>query len=88
MLQAPAICGLLLKLHLKRNTACSIVFGPENLRGLALPHLYTEQGIKKLQLFFGPLCLQDKTGKLITIDMTYIQLLTSITTLLLNETYT
>lgn len=32
--------------------------------------------------------LQDKTGKLIAIDMTYIQLITGLTTLFLNENYT
>jgi hypothetical protein len=67
---------LLPKLHLNQNTARSIIFGPEMNGGLALPYLYVTQGTDKLRLFLGHLRLQDRTGVLIHIDLTYIQLLT------------
>ncbi len=76
-IQAPALCAFLPKIHINRNTVRSIIFSPEELGGLAFPHIYMEQGISKLQLFLGHLRLQDKTGKLIEIGMTYIQLLTA-----------
>ena len=45
--------ALLPKLHLNRHTARSKVYEPENLEGLALPNLYTTQGVDKLNLFIG-----------------------------------
>jgi hypothetical protein len=67
---------LLPNLHINRNTARSIIFGPEEYGGLALPDLYVTQGTDKLRLFLGHLRLQDCTGHLIHIDLMYLQLLT------------
>ncbi len=64
------------------------VVGPEELGGQALPNIYVEQGISKLPAdFLAHLCLQDKTGKLMEIGMTYIQLFAGLTRLILNESY-
>jgi hypothetical protein len=52
--------------------------------GLSLPNLYTIQGIDKLLLFLGHLSLQDRTGTLIHIDLSLIQLLTGHLTFFLN----
>jgi hypothetical protein len=76
---------LLPKIHINGNTVRTIIFRPEELGCLALPHIYTEQGISKLYLFLGHLRLQDKTGKLIEIDISYIQLFTGWTTFFFNE---
>jgi len=77
--------ALLPKLHLNRHTSRAIVHGPEEFGGLALPHLHTLQGVDKLKLFLGHLRLQDRTGHLIHIDMTYVQLLTGTSMLFLNQ---
>jgi len=77
--------ALLPKLHVNRHTAHSIIFGPEKFGGLALPNLYVTNNIDKLKLFLGHLRIRDRTGKLIDIDMTYIQLLSGSGTLFLNQ---
>jgi hypothetical protein len=53
-------------------------------QALALPNIYTSQGINQLCLFLGHLRLRDKTANLILIDMSYLQLLTGSSTLFLN----
>jgi hypothetical protein len=73
------------KMHINRNTARSIVHGPVILGGMALPHVQTVQGIDKLHLFLGHLRLNNDTGKLINIDLTYIQLITGSATFFLNK---
>jgi hypothetical protein len=79
------LAALLPKLHVNRNTSRSIVFGPERYGGLALPNLHTITSSYKLKLFLGHLRLNDRTGQLIHIDLTYIQLLSGIGTLFLNK---
>jgi len=79
--------ALLPKLHVNRNTARSIIYGPEALGGLALPDIYSLQGEDKLQLFLGHLKLGDCTGQLIHIVLTYVQLLTGNGKLILNLPY-
>jgi hypothetical protein len=86
-IQSPAINAVLPKMHVNRNTSHSIIFGPKTLGGLGLPHLYTYSNISKLQLFTGHLRLQDKTGKLIMIGLSHMQLLVGTGTLFLNEQY-
>lgn len=63
-LLTPILKATLPRLHVNRNTARSIVHGPLLLGGMALPHLFTVQGIDKLHLFLGHLRLGDDTGKL------------------------
>lgn len=67
--------AVLPKLHINRNTACSIVYGPHDLGGMGLPNIYTIQGIDKVHLFLGHLCFNDKTGILIQIALVIVQLL-------------
>jgi hypothetical protein len=83
-LQSIILRALLPKLHINRNTARSIVHGPAELGGLALPHIYTTQGIDKLELFLGHLQIQDRTGQLIHSDLTYLQLLSGTGAFILN----
>jgi hypothetical protein len=71
-IQVPAIQATLSKLHLNRNTSRAIVFGPDTYGGLGLPDLYTSTGINQLRLLLGHLRLQDKTAKLILIDISYL----------------
>jgi hypothetical protein len=75
-LMSPILMAILPKMHLNRNTSRAITHGPEEMGGLAIPHLYTIQGIDKIKLFVGHLRLQDRTAKLIHINLFYIQLLT------------
>lgn len=53
------------RLHVNRNTARSIVYGPFMLGGMALPHLATVQCIDKLHLLLGHIRLGDDTAKLL-----------------------
>ncbi len=78
---------LLPKLHINRHTACSIVFGGELYGGLALPNPFITQGVDKLRLFLGHLRIQDRTGQLIHIDMSYLQLLAGCGTLFLRHQF-
>jgi len=45
-LMAPVLQAILPKMHINRNTSRAIIHGPEELGGLALPHLHTIQGIE------------------------------------------
>ncbi len=83
-IQVPALQATLPKLHLNRNIARAVVFGPSSYAGLALPDLCTSEGISQLRLLLGHLRLRDKTAKLILIDMSYLQLLVGSSTLFLN----
>jgi hypothetical protein len=53
--QSPALNALLLKLHLNRHTARSIIHGPDLYGGINLPHLYTTQGLSQLKFLMGHL---------------------------------
>jgi hypothetical protein len=64
------------------------VYGPVERGGLGLPDIYTTQGIDKLHIFFGHLCLNDETGKLIKIDLGYVQLIVGSSKLFLNTDHT
>jgi hypothetical protein len=86
-LMTPILKAALPKLHINRNTAGSIVHGPVTLGGMALPHLATVQGIDKLHLLLGHTRLEDDTGKLLQIDLSYVQLLSGATSLFLNKPY-
>jgi hypothetical protein len=79
--------ALLPKIHLNRNTARSIIFGPANLGGLGLPHLYNYQGFVKISLFLGHIQLQDKTGKLLLVSLSHLQLFVGIGQLVLNASF-
>jgi hypothetical protein len=57
--------------HINRNTACSIIHGP-NIYDL--PHLYTTQGLSQLKFLIGHIRAQDKTCKLILIGHGFMQL--------------
>jgi hypothetical protein len=86
-LMSPILMAILLKMHLNRNTSRAIIHGAEEMGGLAIPHLYTIQGINKIKLFVSHLRLQDRTAKLIHIDLSYIQLLTGTGDFFLNKDY-
>jgi hypothetical protein len=73
IIQSPAICAVLPKMHMNQQTARSIVFGPSIYGRLNLPNLYCTQGIGQLHLFIGHLRAQVKTGKLIQISMSYVE---------------
>jgi hypothetical protein len=59
-LLSPVLLALLPKLHINRHTARSIICGPEQFGGLALPNLYVTKSIDKLKLFLGHLRIQDR----------------------------
>lgn len=86
-LMSPVYMSLLPKLHVNRNTARAIIHGPEDLGGLNLPNLYVIQGIDKLKLFLGHLRLQDRTGKLVHIDLCLLQLLSGSRTFCMNQDF-
>ncbi len=77
-------CTFLSKFHLNQHTAWAIVFSPQSLGGLQLPDMLTVQGIGQQQLFHGRLQLNDKTTRLILIDLSYLQLLAGTTEMILN----
>ncbi len=74
-IQSPTISTVLPKLHFNRHTARSIIFCPSKYGGLGLPDLYCTQGIGQLSLFIGHLAAHEKSGKLILISMSYVQLI-------------
>jgi len=82
-----ALCSLLPKLHLNRNTARSIIHGPLLYGGMNILHLYTSQSLGQLKFQMGHLTAQDKTCKLILISHGYLQILVGTTTNFLNLPY-
>jgi hypothetical protein len=73
-IQAPTLLALLPKLHLNRNIARSIVFGPIKYGGLAIKTLYSIQSIGQLTLFIRHSREKDKTSTLLNISISQIQL--------------
>lgn len=84
---SPALMALLPKLHINRNTSRAIIHGPESLGGMHLPTVYTEQSAGQLDYFTGHLNLRDKTGKLLLISLTYLQLICGSVTPVLSLPY-
>ncbi len=84
MLLAPALQATLSKLHLNRNTARAIIFGPSSHGSLGLPALHTSMRISQLRLLLDHLCLQDKMAMLLLIDISYMQILIGSSTLFFN----
>jgi hypothetical protein len=80
--------ALLPKLHINRNTVRAIIHGPEGYGGIGLPHLYTYQCFQKITSFLGHMRLQDKTGKLLVIGLSNLQLLSGSGMFVLNLPYT
>jgi hypothetical protein len=74
-IQAPALMQTLPLMRLNRHTARSIINGPHTYGGLMLPDIYAEQGLGQLKLLLGHLRVGDKTGKLILVSMSYLQLI-------------
>jgi hypothetical protein len=72
---SPSLMAVLPKLHVNRHTARSIVHGPASLGGLHLPTIFSEQSSGQLSYFTSHVGLGDKTGKLLLISLTYLQLL-------------
>jgi hypothetical protein len=62
------------ELGINRNVACSIVFGTNSLGGFEMHHLYTLQGMKRLQYFLGHIACKEINGYLMMICMEHIQL--------------
>ncbi len=74
-IQAPTLNAVLPKLHLNRNMARSIVFGPIKYGGLSIKTLFSIQSIGQLTLFTGHQQEKDKTATLLNISLSYTQLL-------------
>jgi hypothetical protein len=72
---SPSLMAVLPKLHVNRHTAQPIVHGPATLGGFHLPTIFSEQGSGQLTYFTGHVSLQYKTGKLLLISLTYLQVL-------------
>jgi hypothetical protein len=79
--------AVLPKLHVNRNTARSIVFVPTSHGGLGLPTVYSEQSFGQLAYFTGYINLEDKTGRLLLISLSYLQLLSGSKRPILNQMY-
>lgn len=73
-IQSPSVMALLPKLHLNRHTARSIVHGPYKYGGLQIPSLYVLQCYGQVSIFLGHIRLGDKTGKLLLICLSFLQL--------------
>jgi hypothetical protein len=73
-IQAPALAGLLPKLHLNRHTPHAILFAGSRYGGLNLPELYTDQGISQIQYLVGHLHLEDGIGLQILCLISHTQL--------------
>jgi len=86
-IQSPSIMAVLPRLHVNRNTARSIIFGPAQYGGLGLPTVYSEQSLGQLIYFVGHVNLGDKTGNLILISLSYLQLLSGSATPILQREY-
>jgi len=85
---SPSLMAVLPRLHINRNTARSIVHGPAALGGMSLPTIFSEQSSGQLLYFTGHISLGDKTGKLLIISLSYLQLLSGSTHPILTQPFT
>jgi len=86
-IQSPSVVAVLPKLNMNRNMNRSIVFDPAALGGKELPTVYGTQSYGQLAYFTGHINLGDKTGKLLLISLTYLQLLSGSKYPILHQPY-
>jgi len=86
-IQSPGVAAVLPKLHVNRNTSRAIVFGPISHGGLGLPTVYSTQSFGHLAYFTGHINVGDKTGKLLLISLSYLQLLSGSIQPILRQKY-
>jgi hypothetical protein len=73
-LQIPITNVLLNKISFNRNFPRAATYGPLCFGGLAIPHIYVEQGIAKIGLIMRHMCSESELGKLLTIAIRASQL--------------
>jgi hypothetical protein len=72
-IQSKPLQILLPKMGYNQKTAGEIVFGPKNMGGVGLRHIYAEQGTQKAQMIIQQLRMQRPLGKLLTIQLRWAQ---------------
>jgi hypothetical protein len=73
-LQAPALAGLLPKLHMNQHKPHAVLFPGPRYGGLSLPEMYIDQGFGRLTLAVGHLKLDDENRSLQKSFITHLQL--------------
>jgi hypothetical protein len=79
--------ALLPKLHLNRHTPRAVHFGSLTLGGMALWDQYVNQGYEQLKSFTGHLKLNNEVGQQVLILLSYIQLLSSSSSPILQQSF-
>jgi hypothetical protein len=74
-IQSQAVFAVLPNVHIKQNTARSIIFRLLKLGGLSLPNMFMSQCISSIKFFIGHLHWGEKTSSLIRISMSYLQII-------------
>jgi len=72
-IMSPVIMNYLKKMGIKSTISRQIVYGPCHYGGLAVPDLFTSQGIQKIQLFLGHKRKNDKTSTILTVAQGTLQ---------------
>jgi len=72
-IQSPALTACLQKNGIVSTIARTIIFSPHRYGGLGLTSLYTENGIRKVELLLGHLRRRDKTSDIIKVALGCIQ---------------
>lgn len=73
-LQIPITNVLLNKISFNWNFPRAATYGPLCFGGLAIPHIYVDQGIAKIGLIMRHMCSESELGKLLTITIRASQL--------------
>jgi hypothetical protein len=73
-IQSPLISATLDKMGINRNVSCNIVFGPKHMGGIAIIHLHSLQGIRRIQYIIGQVTNNDGVGKWMRICINAVQL--------------
>jgi hypothetical protein len=66
-IQSPVICATLNKMGIHRNASRHIIFGPRSMGSMALLHLHTLQGIRRIQYLIGHITDNGGVAKLMCI---------------------
>jgi hypothetical protein len=74
MIHSTDICATLKKMGINRNISRNIVFGAKGMGAMALRHLHSQQGIRRIQYLIGHITNNDGVGKLMRICIEAIQL--------------
>ena len=85
-LENRALMAFLLIMGFNRHTACAVVYGPEESRGLGIKTLFVEQSVEQIKALTQRIQLESPLGKIMRINIDWVQLIAGTTRPIFEDT--